>query len=50
MGEVEGKVEEEFTMARLYVSKMRTEVKNLATRCGTLETSQAEFRTQIDDR
>jgi len=50
MGEVEGKVEEEFTMARLYVSKMRTEVKNLATRCSTLETSQAEFRTQIDDR
>lgn len=50
MDEVEGKVEEEFTMARLYVSKMRTEVKNLATRCGTLETTQAESRAQIEER
>lgn len=43
-------MEEEFTVARLYISKMRSEVKNLAQRCSTLETAQSTFRGQIDER
>lgn len=50
LGDVEGKVEEEFTVARLYISKMRSEVKNLATRCSTLESKESDYRGQMDDR
>lgn len=38
----EGKVEEEFTVARLFVSKMKSEAKNLVTRATTLEQHQVE--------
>ena len=38
----EGKVEEEFTVARLFVSKMKSEAKNLVSRAATLEQQQAE--------
>ena len=31
------KIEEEFTVARLYVSKMKSEIKTLAVRCQNLE-------------
>ncbi|XP_052866152.1 kinesin heavy chain [Anopheles cruzii] len=37
-----GKVEEEFTVARLYISKMKSEAKNLSARCGNLETLQQD--------
>jgi len=38
----EGKVEEEFTVARLFVSKMKSEAKNLVSRAATLEQQQSE--------
>nr|CAG4641460.1 EOG090X014G [Eurycercus lamellatus] len=43
------KSEEEFTMARIYVSKMKSEVKNLVQRCQTLETSQGECSKKMDE-
>ncbi|XP_068249811.1 kinesin heavy chain-like [Palaemon carinicauda] len=49
LGDVEGKVEEEFTVARLYISKMRSEVKNLTTRCSTLEAKELEVKGQMDE-
>ncbi|XP_066984247.1 kinesin heavy chain-like isoform X2 [Macrobrachium rosenbergii] len=49
LGDVEGKVEEEFTVARLYISKMRSEVKNLTTRCSTLEAKELEIKGQMDE-
>ncbi|XP_071521946.1 kinesin heavy chain-like [Panulirus ornatus] len=50
LGDVDGKVEEEFTVARLYISKMRSEVKNLANRCSTLEAKQSEIHGHMEDR
>merc|ERR1712106_1250165 len=38
----EGKVEEEFTVARLFVSKMKSEAKNLVSRSANLEQLQQE--------
>uniref|UniRef100_A0A2M3ZFY2 Kinesin-like protein n=1 Tax=Anopheles braziliensis TaxID=58242 RepID=A0A2M3ZFY2_9DIPT len=44
-----GKVEEEFTVARLYISKMKSEAKNLAARCGSLETLQQETCRKVGE-
>ncbi|XP_066302005.1 kinesin heavy chain-like isoform X3 [Branchiostoma lanceolatum] len=48
-GEVNGKIEEEFTMARLFVSKMKSEVKALATRCQTLEITNTDCNKKMDE-
>jgi len=44
----EGKVEEEFTVARLFVSKMKSEAKNLVSRAATLEQQQTEGTKKIE--
>ncbi|XP_013089022.1 kinesin heavy chain-like isoform X1 [Biomphalaria glabrata] len=43
------KLEEEFTVARLYISKMKSEVKTLATRAANLENAQSENNKKLDD-
>jgi len=44
----EGKVEEEFTVARLFVSKMKSEAKNLVSRAATLEQQQSEGQKKVE--
>ncbi|XP_015911040.1 kinesin heavy chain [Parasteatoda tepidariorum] len=46
--DVSGKIEEEFTVARLFISKMKSEVKALTTRCSQLEAFQAECNKKIE--
>ncbi|KAH8261486.1 hypothetical protein KR044_010089 [Drosophila immigrans] len=43
------KVEEDFTMARLYISKMKTEAKNIAQRCANMETQQLDSNKKISE-
>ena len=43
------KVEEEFTVARLFVSKMKSEAKNLVTRAATLEHQQTEVNRKCEE-
>ncbi|KAK6485173.1 kinesin heavy chain isoform X1 [Huso huso] len=52
MTEVNGVIEEEFTMARLYISKMKSEVKSLVNRSKQLETSQIDTtrKMQVNEK
>lgn len=43
------KVEEDFTMARLYISKMKTEAKNIAQRCTNMESQQVDSNKKISE-
>ncbi|XP_012169143.1 kinesin heavy chain [Bombus vosnesenskii] len=45
--ESNGKLEEEFTVARLFISKMKSEVKNLVQRCQGLESSQVDCNKKV---
>ena len=42
------KVEEEFTVARLYISKMKSEVKTLVTRAQSLDTMQTDTNKKLE--
>ncbi|XP_052839647.1 kinesin heavy chain [Drosophila gunungcola] len=43
------KVEEDLTMARLYISKMKTEAKNIAQRCANMESLQSDSNKKISE-
>lgn len=43
------KIEEEFTVARLYISKMKSEAKNITQRCSNLETQQQTTSKKINE-
>lgn len=43
------KIEEEFTVARLYISKMKSEAKNITQRCNNLETQQNATTKKITE-
>ncbi|XP_048857197.1 kinesin heavy chain isoform X2 [Brienomyrus brachyistius] len=47
VAEANGVIEEEFTVARLYISKMKSEVKSLVNRGKQLETAQADTNRKI---
>ncbi|RXN07049.1 kinesin-1 heavy chain isoform X1 [Labeo rohita] len=44
-----GLIDEEFTVARLYISKMKSEVKTLVKRSKQLESAQAESNKKMDE-
>ncbi|XP_030629115.1 kinesin-1 heavy chain isoform X2 [Chanos chanos] len=44
-----GLIDEEFTVARLYISKMKSEVKTMVKRCKQLESSQSESNKKMDE-
>ncbi|XP_020806083.1 kinesin heavy chain isoform X2 [Drosophila serrata] len=43
------KMEEDFTMARLYISKMKTEAKNIAQRCTNMEAQHLDSNKKISE-
>uniref|UniRef100_A0A8D2LRA1 Kinesin-like protein n=1 Tax=Varanus komodoensis TaxID=61221 RepID=A0A8D2LRA1_VARKO len=48
LADVNGVIEEEFTMARLYISKMKSEVKSLVNRSKQLESAQTDSNRKIN--
>uniref|UniRef100_A0A8C5MCL8 Kinesin-like protein n=1 Tax=Leptobrachium leishanense TaxID=445787 RepID=A0A8C5MCL8_9ANUR len=47
--EVSGMIDEEFTVARLYISKMKSEVKTMVKRCKQLESTQGESNKKMEE-
>lgn len=43
------KVDEDFTVARLYISKMKSEVKTLMQRCSQMESTQTESNKKLEE-
>lgn len=48
LADVNGVIEEEFTMARLYISKMKSEVKSLVNRSKQLESAQTDSNRKMN--
>lgn len=44
-----GMIDEEFTVARLYISKMKSEVKTMVKRCKQLESTQSESNKKMEE-
>lgn len=42
-------IDEEFTVARLYISKMKSEVKTMVKRCKQLESTQIESNKKMEE-
>lgn len=47
--ESSGLIDEEFTVARLYISKMKSEVKTMVKRSKLLESTQTETTQKLDE-
>ncbi|RWS29850.1 kinesin heavy chain-like protein [Leptotrombidium deliense] len=47
--EISSKIDDEFTVARLYISKMKSEVKALAQRCQQLESLKLDCNKKIEE-